>query len=126
MDFVAFPLRVERGRLARSRGAEESLLWLLSVMARTARRGWPGAPDFGLAEALEEMRRNQDARSAAVRQINRVLEDLGVDWVRVEDLRWVGLTQPGLDSYVLTLSDPGNEKETRVVAWNPESRPGAS
>jgi hypothetical protein len=128
MDFVAFPLRIERGRgrLARSGGEEESLFSLLWVMTHTSRRGWRGSPDFGLGEVLVDIRRNHDASRAAVKQITRALEDLGVDWVRVVDLRWVGSEQPGEDSYAWTFVYPGKDNETKVVVWGPGSRHGAT
>jgi hypothetical protein len=87
MSFVAFPLRVEGGRLARFRGAWRSVRSLLKMMANTSGSGWRGSPHFGLREALAESRHKPDERSATVKQMNRALEDLGVDWLTVKELQ---------------------------------------
>lgn len=113
MNFVDFPLRVgESGRLAHAAGPEASILKLLEVMARTPRRGWRGAETFGLRDALAELWVRDEARLTTVRQVNAALDELGIDWVRVEDIRCERAAGGEYLSYSLTLAYAG--KGTQV------------
>jgi len=112
VNFVDCPLLVgEDGRLARAAGPEASIVNLLGVMARTPRRGWRGAESFGLRDALAELQVKYEAGAATVKQINAALEDLGIDWVRVDDIKCEPAAG-GQFSYLLTLSYTG--KGTQV------------
>lgn len=115
MDFVDFPLLVGAGgRLALVSGPDESILKLLAGMARTPRRGWRGAEAFGLRDLLAELQTRHDARLAAVKQINAAFLDLGIDWVRVEDIRFEH-DAFGEGSYFLTLAYAGKGVEVQEL-----------
>lgn len=112
MDFIAFPIHtVGRGRLARSSGTEESILQLLKIMARTPQRGWRGSAEFGLRDTLASMLSKHDARLVAIKQANAMLEDLGFEWVHVENIQFEPSDEPHRLSYLITLSFNGKESE---------------
>ena len=116
MNFVDFPLLVgESGRLAHAAGPEASILKLLEVMARTPRRGWRGAEAFGLRDTLAELQVKYEARLMTIRQINGALDDLGIDWVRVEDIACAPSTGDQSVSYLLTLSYVGKGTEVQEL-----------
>ena len=115
MDLVDFPFVIGAGgRLRHSAGPEDSIVKLLEVMARTPRRGWRGAELFGLRDALVELQSRHDARLAAVKQMNAALQDLEIDWVRVDDIRCEP-AEAHRTSYVLTLSYTGKGTETHQL-----------
>lgn len=112
MDLIDFPFVVGvGGRLRHSAGPEDSIAKLLGVMARTPRRGWRGAGSFGLRDALAELQSRHDARLFAIKQMNEALQELEIDWVRVDDIRCEP-AEAHRASYVLTLSYAGKGTET--------------
>ena len=85
MDYLAFPLRIDPiGRMARSNGAEESLLRLLKIMLATPARGWSGSQNFGVRDALADLPFKPGLRQETVKRINGSLSELGIDWVEVK------------------------------------------
>jgi len=105
MDFVAFPFRVgDKGRLVRSSGPEESVTQLLTIMGNTSTRGWSGSTKFGLRETLLAMRSNRDRHLAAIRELNELLQELGIFWVRVENIQPVASEEFYEMSYEVKLS----------------------
>jgi hypothetical protein len=112
MEFIAFPIRVGGdGWLRRSAGKMDGLMHLLGVMAGTPRGGWSGSEEFGAREKFLEMQTRWEARLIAANQINQALEDLGIDWVRLDKIEIQPATEPGSFSYVLTLSHAGEGAE---------------
>lgn len=116
MDFVAFPLRIgASGWLARSGSSEESILQLLKIMASTPQRGWTGSSVFGLRDTLALMRSRHDLRLAAIKQMNQALEELEVDWVRVENIEPEPASEPHQLSYTVTLAYAGKGVEVHRI-----------
>ena len=116
MDFVAFPFRVgARGWLARSASLEESLVQFLAIMARTPERGWAASPSYGSRDALASMQSRHDARLKAIRQMNEMLRELGIDWVRVEDIKFESPDAPHELSYNLILDFMGKGIEMHRI-----------
>jgi hypothetical protein len=113
LDFIAFPVRIGgNGWLVRSDRPEESVVQLLRIMASTPHGGWPGWSAFGMRDILAGLGPGLGARLAAVTQLNHVLEDLGIDWVRVEAIEREQAATPQSLAYVFTLSFPGRGTET--------------
>lgn len=105
MDFVAFPFRVgAKGRLVRSSGPEESVAQLLTIMGNTSTRGWSASTKFGLRETLLAIQSNRDRHLVAIRELNELLQELGILWVRVEDIEPVASEEFYEMSYVIKLS----------------------
>jgi hypothetical protein len=115
MDFVAFPFRVEaRGWLARSASRDDSLVQLLAIIARTPERGWVASASFGSRDTLASIRSRQDTRLKALKQMNEMLKELGVDWVKIEGIEFETPVAPHELSYTLTL-DLGQGAETHRI-----------
>ena len=68
----------------RSDSPEESLVQVLRIIMSTPQGGWPGSASFGMRDVLAGPGARRGALLAAVTQLNQTLEDLGIDWVRVE------------------------------------------
>jgi hypothetical protein len=112
MDYLAFPLRIDSiGRMARSNGAEESLLRLLKIMLTTPARGWPGMQDFGVRDALAELPFKFGLRQETVKQINGCLRELGIDWVEVKMIEIDSSSDAYEPAYVFTLFYKGKGVE---------------
>jgi hypothetical protein len=112
MDFIAFPIHTgARGWLARSNSPEESILQLLKIMASTPQRGWRSSEEFGLRDTLAAMLSKHDARLAAIKQVNAALEELGIDWVSVENIQFELSDVSHRLSYIMTLSYVGKGSE---------------
>jgi hypothetical protein len=112
MDNLAFPLRIDSiGRMARSNGAEESLLRLLKIMLTTPARGWPGMQDFGVRDALAELRFKFGLRQETVKQINGCLRELGIEWVEVKMIEIDPSSDAYEPAYVFTLFYKGKGVE---------------
>jgi hypothetical protein len=86
---------------------------VLGVMAGTPRAGWRGSEHFGAQEILLELQQRADVRLIAIKQINQALEDLGIDWVCVSDIEREPSGEPGVLSYLFTLSYPGHGEEVQ-------------
>ena len=86
MDFIALPLRVGgNGWLRRSAGPEETVIQLLEVMGRTAcDGGWHGVKEFGLRDHMLTMGTRRGLQPEAIQAANRILADLGIQWLRVD------------------------------------------
>jgi hypothetical protein len=113
MGFLAFPFAVNRvGRLAQFKSAEDSILELFKIMDRTPQFGWSGSTVFGLRDSLEALQSKSDMRLSIIRQINATLQDLGIDWVRADDIQVEPGGLPHDRSYVLTLSYVGKGQVT--------------
>ena len=112
MDFVAFPLRIgQRGSLERSVSPEESVVHLIQIMASTPERGWSGSSEFGLRDTLGGLLSRPGSRLTAIEQLNKALEDLGIDWVRVENIEIEPSNDFGKASYMVTLSFRNRDAE---------------
>lgn len=112
MEFVAFPIIVRAsGWLNRASSPEESLLRLLKVMVSTSKEGWRGSDAFGSHETLAELPSKQSARQQAIRMINQALQELDIDWVSVDDIRYEPSGKPDTLSYLFTLSYVGKGSE---------------
>ncbi len=105
MECVAFPLLIEKtGQLARSNGAEESLLKVLKIMLTTPAAGWSGSPNFGLRDVLADLPFKSHVRSETVRRINENLRELGIDWAELQGIE-IDLTSNVYEpAYLLTLA----------------------
>lgn len=116
MDFIAFPIHtVSKGWLARSNTPEESILQLLKIMVSTPQRGWHGSSVFGMRDTLAPLHSKHGERLTVIKRMNEALEELEINWVRVEDIR---LDPSGVShelSYILTLSYVGKGTETHRI-----------
>jgi hypothetical protein len=116
MDYLAFPLRIDSiGRMARSNGAEENLLRLLKIMLTTPARGWPGLQEFGVRDALAELRFKVGLRQETVKQINGCLRELGIDWVEVKMIEIDPSSDAYEPAYVFTLYYKGKGVERLLI-----------
>jgi hypothetical protein len=114
MEFITFPIRVDgNGGLSRAKDISAGLMQVLGLIAGTPRAGWCGSEHFGAREILLELQQRADVRLVAIKQINRALEDLGIDWVCVSDIEREPSGEPGLFSYLFTLSYPGRGEEVQ-------------
>jgi hypothetical protein len=114
MEFITFPIRVgENGGLSRAKDRNAGLLQVLGLIAGTPRAGWCGSEHFGARDILVEFQRRADVRLIAIKQINRALEDLGIDWVSVRDIEREPAEDPGVFSYLFTLSYTGQGEEVQ-------------
>jgi hypothetical protein len=108
MNYLAFPLRLDPvGRVARSSGAEESLLRMLKIMITTPARGWPGSENFGVRDALAELPFKTALRQETVKRVNESLRELGIDWVEVKMIEVDPSSEAYEPVYVFTLSYRG-------------------
>jgi hypothetical protein len=116
MDFVAFPFRVgAKGRLVRSSGPEESVSRLLTIMGNTSTRGWSASTKFGLRETLLAMRSNRDRHLAAIRELNELLQELGILWMRIDNIEPVASKESNEMSYELKFSYGDGTGATHLV-----------
>jgi hypothetical protein len=114
MEFITFPIRVDgNGGLTRAKDRSAGLMQVLGVIAGTQRAGWRGSEHFGARDILLDLQRRADVRLIAIKQINRALDDLGIDWVRVSDIEREPSAEPGVFSYLFTLSYPGRGEEVQ-------------
>jgi hypothetical protein len=114
MEFIAFPIRVDgNGGLSRAKDRSAGVMRVLGVIAGTPRAAWCGSEHFGARDILLELQRRADVRLVAIKQINRALEDLGIDWVCVSDIEREPSGYPGVFSYRFTLSYPGQGEEVQ-------------
>ena len=98
----------------RSSSPEESILQLLKIMASTSQRGWwRGSMKFGLRDTLAVMLSKHDARLDAIKQMNAAFEELGIDWVRVENIQFESSGVPDRLSYLLTLYYTGKGSDVQ-------------
>jgi hypothetical protein len=112
MECVAFPLLIKKtGQLARSNGAEESLLQVLRIMLTTPAAGWLGSPNFGLRDVLPELPFKSQVRSETVRRINENLRALGIGWAELKVIEIDPTSDIYEPAYLLTLAckDKGEE-----------------
>jgi hypothetical protein len=116
LDFIAFPLRIGgNGWFVRSGSPEESLVQVLRIIVSTPHGGWPGSAGFGMRDILAGLGSWHGARLAAVTQVNHMLEDLGIDWVRVEAIEREHATTPQSLAYAFTLSFTGRGSEEHRI-----------
>lgn len=112
MEFIAFPIRIDRnGWLVRAERPEDGVVQLFRLMAGTSRNGWPGSAEFGLRELLATIQSKHGARLTAIKQMNQVLLDLGINWVKVENIEPEPMDELGKMTYQLTLSYDGGAGE---------------
>src|SRR5438552_3575682 len=90
MPNIHFPIRIGKKGLERCEGAcsdEAGIVHLIAIMARTARScGWIGCKEFGLRDFFEEMGPRHGLQTDVIRAANRALEDLGIEWFRIESI----------------------------------------
>jgi hypothetical protein len=116
MDYIAFPLRIEKtGQLARASGVEENLLSLLRLMLTTPAAGWAGSPNFGMRDMLPQQQSNQGTRLTLIKQMNQTLLDFAIDWVSVYNFEIESPDALGKIFYILTLSYKGKGVEVYRV-----------
>jgi hypothetical protein len=117
LDFIAFPVRIGgNGWLVRSDSPEESVVQVLRIIVSTPQSGWPGSDGFGMRDVLAGLGSGHAARLAAITQLNHMLEDLGIDWVRVEAIAREPAAVPYSSIYAFTLSFTGRGTETHRIA----------
>lgn len=116
MDFVAFPLRIgAQGWLDRSPAPEDGLLRLFEAMIGTPQNGWRGSDSFGLRDALAAAQSKHGERLTLIKQMNRALLDLQIDWVTVQDVEFEPSGELGKMSYALTLFYKGKGVEVHRI-----------
>jgi hypothetical protein len=116
LDFIAFPVRIGgNGWFVRSGSPEESLVQVLRIIMTTPEGGWPGSAAFGMRDILAGLGPMYGARLAAITQLNQTLENLGIDWVRVEAIEREQGTTPHTLAYVFTLSFAGRGTGTHRI-----------
>jgi hypothetical protein len=95
----------------RSDSPEESIVQVLRIIVSTPQGGWRGSAAFGMRDILAGLWYGHGARLAAMTRLNHMLEDLGIDWVRVEAIEREQATTAHSAAYVFTLSfaDRGSE-----------------
>lgn len=116
MEYIAFPLLVHAGQLARSNSAEESLLQVLKIMLTTPVNGWPGSPNFGLRDSLAELPFKSQTRTETVRRMNENLRELGIDWAEVRAVEVDPASDVYEPAYLLTLAYSGKTAETARIS----------
>jgi hypothetical protein len=117
VDFIAFPVRIGgNGWLVRADSPEESIVQLLRIIVSTPQGGWRGSAVFGMRDMLAGLGSGLAARLAAVTQLNHMLEDLGIDWVRVETIAREPAAAPYSSIHAFTLSFTGRGTETHRIA----------
>jgi hypothetical protein len=115
-DFIAFPVRIGQGGwLARSPTPEETVTKLLKIMITTPKKGWRGSSLFGLRELFADLGTKGGLQITAVKQINQALEDLGIEWVRVEKIEVVPPRESSISSYNIVLVYSGKGVEVHPV-----------
>ena len=116
MDFIAFPVRIGgNGWFVRSDSPEESIVQLLRIIVGTPQGGWRGSAAFGMRDILAGLGYGHGAWLAAIAKLNHMLEDLGIDWVRVEAIERERATTPYSSAYVFTLSFAGGGSEAHRI-----------
>jgi hypothetical protein len=116
LDFLAFPVRIGgNGWLVRSRSPEESIVQVLRILVSTPQGGWPASAEFGMRDVLAGIGPKHGAWLAAIRQVNQTLEDLGIDWVRVEAIAREPAAAPYSLTYAFTLSFAGRGTGTHRI-----------
>jgi hypothetical protein len=101
--------------LVRSDSPEESLVQVLRIIMSTPQGGWPGSATFGMRDVLAGPGARRGALLAAVTQLNQTLEDLGIDWVRVEAIEREQGTTPYSVAYIFMLAFTGRGAETHRI-----------
>jgi hypothetical protein len=92
MPAICFPVRIDKngGGLKRCSSTcqdEGGIIHLLDVMVRTGcSGGWPGVTHFGLRDFFTRMRTGSGLQTGIVQTANRALEDLGIEWFRIESI----------------------------------------
>ncbi len=116
MECVAFPLLIQQtGQLARSGGAEDSLLHVLKIMLTTPANGWTGSPNFGLRDSLAELPFKSQVRSETIRRMNENLRELGIDWAEVKTVEIDPASDVYEPAYLFTIAYKGKETEVQQV-----------
>jgi hypothetical protein len=116
LDFIAFPVRIGgNGWFVRSDSPEESIVQVLRIIVSTPQGGWRGSAAFGMRDILVGLGYGHGARLVAITQLNHMLEDLGIDWVRVEGLEREQATIPHSSAYVFTLSFASGGSEAHRI-----------
>jgi hypothetical protein len=115
-DFIAFPVKIgKRGWFARSGTREKSITRLLKIMLTTPKRGWRGSSVFGMRELIADLAAKRSVQITAAKQLNQALEDLGIDWVRVEKIEVVPPRENSVSSYDISLAYPGKGTDIHPI-----------
>ena len=115
MQFLSFPLRIEKAFLARC-DEREAVLQLVRAMARTPHGSWKDCPSFGVRDLFEQARNHRELTETAVRQMNAALDDLGVTAFRVAAIRAETAPEAEEQAYVVELTDTAHQGETLSLA----------
>ena len=115
MQYLTFPLRIEKTFLAKCDG-REAALQMIRAMARTPGGSWKDCPSFGVRDLFEQARRKRELVDAAVRRMNAALEDLGVDAFRVAAIRAESKPEDEEQAYVVELTDKERPGEAISLA----------
>jgi len=78
MANLAFPLKLDGAFLSRT-GKTDAVVQLLRLMGQTPHGSWKGSKHFGLRNLLDGPDSRSGNTRVAVLEINRALEDLGID-----------------------------------------------
>jgi hypothetical protein len=105
----------ENGWFVRSDSPEESIVQVLRIIVSTPQGGWRGSAAFGIRDILVGLGYGHGARLVAITQLNHMLEDLGIEWVRVEAIEREQGTTPYSLAYVFTLSFAGRGTEAHRI-----------
>lgn len=117
MDLIAFPVRITAaGWMRRSLNADESVIQILEIMARTpGEGGWQGVKEFGLRGYMMTMGNRRGLQPEAIQAANRILTDLGVGWFRIDAIEREDGRDPSESFYRVSVLFPGKGTEVLKV-----------
>lgn len=81
----------------------------MDIMARSPHGKWPGSPNFGLRDFLEDVRTDPASLQQAVPKLNLALEELGVA-VRAQSITFTPGAAPGTGTVEFSLSGPEGQR----------------
>lgn len=102
MANLAFPLKLDGAFLSRT-DKTDAVLQLLRLMAQTPHGSWKGSKHFGLRNLIQDSGGRSGGPRAAVIEINRSLEDLGIDDWKVVSIDKESAPGAETASYSLTV-----------------------
>jgi hypothetical protein len=95
----------------------EALLSLLRVMAMTPQGSWSASPQFGLRQLLEQSRLRADAVQAALADVNRSLDVLGVRQFHVAAIARESARGQTTGEWVVTLESADEPGKTVALRF---------
>jgi hypothetical protein len=88
----------------------EAILTIIRLMASTPHGSWAACAHFGIRDFFEQARALPELPRRAVEEANLALQDLGIVDYRIEKISKEQQNEPDIDSYVVTLTGPGEAK----------------